>query len=61
MERVRRRWWTLSISLLAVLIILAALISGLFQLAVLALPDYRDDLSVWVTKVAGRPVQIGGV
>lgn len=61
MERVRRRWWTWSVSLLALLVILAAAISGLFQLAVLELPSYRDRLSDWVTQVAGRPVDIDGV
>ena len=45
MERVRRRWWTWSVSVLAVLVILAAAVSGLFQLAVLELPSYRDALS----------------
>lgn len=61
MERVRRRWWTWTVSVVAVLVILAATVSGLFQAAVLALPSYRDDLSAWVTKVAGRPVDIGGI
>lgn len=61
MQRVRRRWWTWTVSVVAVLVILAATVSGLFQAAVLALPSYRDDLSGWVTKVAGRPVDIGGI
>ncbi|MGH8460494.1 MAG: YhdP family protein [Stenotrophobium sp.] len=61
MERVRRRWWTWSVSILALLVILAAAVSGLFQLAVLELPSYRDELSSWVTQVAGRPVDIDGV
>lgn len=61
MERVRRRWWTWTVSVAAVLVILAGSVSGLFQLAVMALPEYRDDLSAWVTRVAGRPVQIGGI
>ncbi|TXH03823.1 MAG: TIGR02099 family protein [Nevskiaceae bacterium] len=61
MERVRRRWWTTTVSVLALLVILAAAVSGLFQAAVLALPGYRDDLSDFVTRVAGRPVEIGGV
>lgn len=61
MERVRRRWWTWTVSVVAVLVILAATVSGLFQAAVLALPSYRDDLSAWVTRVAGRPVDIGGI
>lgn len=61
MERVKRRWWTWAITLMATVVILGAVISGLFQLAVLALPSYRADLSAWVTHVANRPVQIGGV
>ncbi|HUP91686.1 MAG TPA: YhdP family protein [Solimonas sp.] len=61
MERVRRRFWTWSVSAIAMLVIAGAVVSGLFQLAVLALPSYRDDLSAWVTRVADRPVQIGGV
>ncbi|MES2491221.1 MAG: DUF3971 domain-containing protein, partial [Pseudomonadota bacterium] len=61
MERVRRRWWTWTVSVVAVLVILAATVSALFQAAVLALPSYREDLSTWVTKVAGRPVDIGGI
>ncbi len=61
MERVKRRWWTWAITLLAAIVIIGAVISGLFQLAVLALPSYRADLSAWVTHVANRPIQIGGV
>src|SRR3546814_10608655 len=61
MERVKRRWWTWAITLLAAVVIAGAVISGLFQLAVLTLPSYRADLSAWVTHVANRPVQIGGV
>jgi uncharacterized protein (TIGR02099 family) len=61
MERVKRRWWTRAVTLLAAVVIAGAVISGLFQLAVLALPSYRADLSAWVTHVADRPVQIGGV
>lgn len=61
MERVRRRLWTAAVTVLAALVILAAAVSGLFQLAVLALPSYRVELAAWVTRVADRPVEIGGV
>ncbi|SER19074.1 TIGR02099 family protein [Solimonas aquatica] len=61
MERVKRRWWTWAISLLAGVVIVTTAISGLFQVAVLALPSYRADLSAWITRVADRPVQIGGI
>lgn len=61
MERIKRRWWTMATFAIAALVIAATLISGLFQIAVYLLPNYRDDLSVWVTQLAGRPVQIGGI
>ncbi|MDP9140923.1 MAG: TIGR02099 family protein [Pseudomonadota bacterium] len=61
MERVKRRWWTWVVSLIAVTVIVGAVLSGAFQLAVLAVPSYREDLAAWVSRVAGRPVQIGGI
>ncbi|HEY1076154.1 MAG TPA: YhdP family protein [Fontimonas sp.] len=61
MERVKRRWWTWVISLIAGTVIVGAVLSGAFQLAVLAVPSYREDLAAWVSRVAGRPVQIGGI
>lgn len=59
MERVRRRFWTRTITALAVLVILVASASGLFQIAVLAVPGYRTDIENYVSEVAGRPVRIG--
>lgn len=61
MERVKRRWWTWAVSLIAVAVIAGAALSGAFQLAVLAVPSYREDLAAWVGEVTGRPVQIGGI
>lgn len=61
MERVKRRWWTWVISTIAGTVIVGAVLSGAFQLAVLAVPSYREDLAAWVSRVAGRPVQIGGI
>ncbi len=61
MERVKRRWWTWVVSLIASTVIVGAVLSGAFQLAVLAVPSYRDDLAAWVSRVAKRPVQIGGI
>lgn len=61
MERVKRRWWTWAVSLIAVAVIAGAALSGAFQLAVLAVPSYREDLASWVGEVTGRPVQIGGI
>jgi uncharacterized protein (TIGR02099 family) len=61
MERVKRRWWTWAVSLIAATVIAGAVVSGAFQLAVLAVPSYREDLAAWVGEVTGRPVQIGGI
>lgn len=61
MERVKRRWWTWVISTIAATVIVGAVLSGAFQLAVLAVPSYREDLAAWVSRVARRPVQIGGI
>lgn len=61
MERTKRRWWTVSVTVLASLVLAGAVLSGLFQLAVLALPGYREQLSNYISRVAGRPIVIGGV
>ena len=61
MERRKRRWWTRGITWLSALVVLAATISGLFQLAVLAAPGYREQLAERVSAAAGRPVRIGAV
>lgn len=61
MERVKRRWWTWAVSSIAATVIVGAVLSGAFQLAVLAVPSYREDLATWVGDITGRPVQIGGI
>lgn len=61
MDRVKRRWWTVTLPALALLVVLAAVVSGAFQLAILLLPSYRDDVAAWVSEAAGRPVQLGGI
>jgi len=61
MERTQRRWWTWSVTLIASLVVLAALASALFQVAIMAVPEYREDIAQLVSRVAGRTVDIGGV
>lgn len=61
MERKRRRVWTFVTSAAALLVIGAALASGLFQLAVQAVPGYRADVERYVKDVTGRPVRIGAL
>lgn len=61
MERRKRRWWTRAITWVSTLVVAAAVISGLFQLAVSAVPGYRDELAAKVSVALGRPVRIGDV
>lgn len=58
MERTPRRFWTWAISGGAVLVILAAAVSGLFQLAVQAVPGYRAKVEGTVRELTGRAVRI---
>lgn len=58
MERTPRRFWNWAITGGAVLVILAAAASGLFQLAVQAVPGYRADVERYVRDLTGRPVRI---
>lgn len=59
MERRPRRVFTWVITAGAVLVIMAAAASGLFQLAVQAVPGYRADVERYVRDLTGRPVRIG--
>ncbi len=59
MERRRRRWWTVSITIVSALIVLAAMVSGAFQLAVRSVPGYRLQLEERLGTLLGRPVSIG--
>jgi uncharacterized protein (TIGR02099 family) len=59
MERTRRRFWTLAISAGAVLVIVAAAVSGLFRLAVQSVPGYRSDIERYVREATGQNVRIG--
>ena len=59
MERRPRRVFTWVVTTVAVLVIMAAAASGLFQLAVQAVPGYRADVERYVRDLTGRPVRIG--
>lgn len=58
MERLSRRFWTWAITAGAVAVILAAAVSGLFQIAVQTIPGYRADVERYVRVVTGRPIRI---
>ncbi len=61
MERRKRRWWTLGITVVSTPIVLVALCSALFQLAVRAVPGYREQISEKLGGLLGRPVAIGDI
>ena len=51
-----RKIYTATVSLVAGTIVFAALLTGLFRLAIELAPGYRQDLARWVSDIAGRPV-----
>lgn len=61
MERVRRRIYTGLVTLVASLVVLAAIVSGLFRGAMMLAPEYRDDLAQRVSELAGRPISIASM
>lgn len=56
-----RRLWRIAAGLLAVVVILAAVMVGLARLALVQVPEYRDQIESWAGEVLGWPVEIGGM
>ncbi len=61
MERIRRRWWTRLITIGALLIVVAATLSGLFRLAMEAVPGYRQTVQEYIVAAIGTPLRIGAI
>lgn len=61
MERIRRRWWTRLITVIAALIVVAATLSGLFRLAMQVVPGYRQSVQARITRLIGMPLRIGAI
>ena len=61
MQKLKRRIYTTVISVLASVVVLAAVISGLFRGAMLLAPEYRDELASWVSQLAERPISIASM
>lgn len=61
MEKTRRRFWTFAISAAAGVVILAGAASGLFQIAVQAVPGYRQEVESKLRAAAGRPIRIDAI
>lgn len=56
-----RRAWRLVASLFAVVVILLAVLVGLVRLALVQVPEYRDQIEAWAGEALGWPVQIEGM
>ena len=59
MERTPRRFWTFAVSAGAVLVILAAAASGVFRLAVQAVPGYRAKVEADLQELSTPPPEPG--
>lgn len=58
MQRSRRKLWTFTITTGATLLVAAALVTGLFRLAVQVAPAYKEDIAAYVSQFLNRPVAI---
>lgn len=58
MQRSRRKLWTFTITTGATLLVAAALVTGLFRLAVQIAPAYKEDIAGYVSAFLNRPVAI---
>lgn len=58
MQRSRRKLWTFTITTGATLLVAAALVTGLFRLAVQIAPAYKEDIAAYVSQFLNRPVAI---
>jgi uncharacterized protein (TIGR02099 family) len=56
-----RRLWRISAATFAVVVILLAVIIGLFRLALTQVPEHREQIQAWASEAIGLPVELGGV
>jgi len=56
-----RRLWRIAAGLFAVLVILAAVLVGLVRLALVQVPEYRDQVEALAGEALGWPVRIGAM
>ncbi len=54
-----RKAWRFTAGLFAVVVILLAVFVGLVRLALVQVPEYRDQIEAWASETLGWPVQIG--
>jgi uncharacterized protein (TIGR02099 family) len=56
-----RKAWRFAAGLFAVIVILLAVFVGLVRVALVQVPEYRDQIEAWAGEALGWPVQIGGM
>lgn len=56
-----RRLWRFAAGLVAVIVILSAVLVGLIRLALVQVPEYRDQIEVMAGDALGWPVEIGAM
>jgi uncharacterized protein (TIGR02099 family) len=59
MPGLTRRLWRLGAGVLAAVVILLAVAIGLVRLALVQVPEYRDQIEAWAGEALGWPVEIG--
>ncbi len=56
-----RKLWRISAATFAVVVILLAVLIGLFRLALTQVPERREQIQDWASQAIGLPVELGGV
>ena len=56
-----RKLWRIAAGVLAALVILLAVAIGLVRLALVQVPEYRDQIESWASAAIGRPVEISTI
>jgi uncharacterized protein (TIGR02099 family) len=56
-----RRLWRLLAGTIALVVVLAALLVGLLRLALVQVPEYRDQIQAWAGEALGSPVEVASM
>jgi uncharacterized protein YhdP len=56
-----RRLWRIIAGVFAGVVILLAVLVGLVRLALVQVPEYRDQIEAWAGEALGWPVEIGAM
>jgi uncharacterized protein (TIGR02099 family) len=56
-----RRLWRISAGVFAVVVVLLAIVIGLVRIALVQVPEYREQIESWAGEALGWPVEIGAM